>query len=70
MNISNFVSERIKQLCDENGITVNRLATISGVSQSTINDIVVKKSQNMGIVTLKKICDAFDISMHAFFEEI
>ena len=53
MSISNAVAERILQLCKDKNITVNKLATLSAVTQSTVNDIVNMKSKNIGIVTLK-----------------
>ncbi len=68
MNISNAVACRILDLCDERKITVNKLSTISGVTQSTVNDIVNRKAKNIGIVTLKKLCDGFDITITEFFD--
>ena len=40
MDTSTAVRQRILDLCRQRGITVNRLATISGVTQSTVNNIV------------------------------
>lgn len=58
MNISEAVSERILELCKENGITVNKLSTISGVTQSTVNDIVNRRAKNIGVVTIKNYATA------------
>ena len=52
----------------ERDITVNKLANISGVTQSTVNDIVNRKAKNIGIVTIKKLCDGFDITITDFFD--
>ena len=68
MNISDAVAERIIGLCMERDITVNKLANISGVTQSTVNDIVNRKAKNIGIVTIKKLCDGFDITITDFFD--
>ena len=68
MNISDAVAERIIALCMERDITVNKLANISGVTQSTVNDIVNRKAKNIGIVTIKKLCDGFDITITDFFD--
>ena len=46
MSISNAVAERILQLCKDKNITVNKLATLSAVTQSTVNDIVNMKSHS------------------------
>ena len=68
MNITQATAERFIELCAEKGITVNKLATISGVTQSTVNDIVNMKSKNIGIVTIKKLCDGLDITITDFFD--
>lgn len=68
MNISDAVAERILELCRQNNITVNKLSTLAGVTQSTVNDIVNRKAKNIGIVTIKKLCDGLDISITDFFD--
>ncbi len=68
MYISEAVAERILELCKERDITVNKLCTISAVTQSTVNDIVNKKAKNIGIVTIKKLCDGLQISIIEFFD--
>lgn len=67
MKISDAVAERILELCKERNITVNKLCTISAVTQSTVNDIVNKKAKNIGVVTIKKLCDGLQISVVDFF---
>ena len=69
MKISDAVAERILNLCNQQGITVNKLCTISAVTQSTVNDIVNKKAKNIGIVTIKKLCDGFSITVSEFFDD-
>jgi transcriptional regulator with XRE-family HTH domain len=61
------IAARIIELCRERGWTPNHLAMVSGVSQSTIKSILNGESQNPGIVTIKKLCDGFDISLSEFF---
>ena len=68
MSISEAVAQRFIELCTERGITVNKLATLSGVTQSTVNDIVNHKAKNIGIVTIKKLCDGLDITITDFFD--
>ena len=68
MNISQAVSVRIVDLCRERNIPINKLCTISGVTQSTVNDIVNHKARNIGIVTIKKLCDGLDITITDFFD--
>lgn len=68
MNISRAVSKRILELCMDRNITVNKLSTVSGVTQSTVNDIVNNKSKNIGVITIKKLCDGLDITITEFFD--
>ena len=68
MNVSEAVASRILELCKERDITVNRLCTISAVTQSTVNDIVNSKAKNVDIITIKKLCDGFEISIKDFFD--
>ena len=68
MGIYELVVKRILELCEERGITPNALSYLAGVSQSTIKSILNGESKNPGIVTLKKICDGFEISIIDFFD--
>ena len=67
MGIYDVIVKRILFLCKEQGITPNGLSYKSGVSQSTIKSILNGESKNPGIVTIKKLCDGFDISIVEFF---
>ena len=68
MGIYDFVVKRIYGLCNQKGITPNALSYLCGISQSTIKSILNGESKNPGIVTIKKICDGFDISVVEFFD--
>jgi len=68
MNISQAVIKRIMELCDERKISINALSNLSGVTQSTVNDIVNGTTYNAGIATIKKLCDGLDISVRDFFD--
>ena len=61
------VRARILNLCAQRKITVNRLATISGVTQSTLNNIVGGRNHSVTVSTIKKLCDGLDISLREFF---
>lgn len=67
MNISEAVAYRIVELCGQRNLTINKLCTISAVTQSTVNDIVNHKAKNIGIITIKKLCDGLEISISEFF---
>ena len=68
MDVSKAISKRIEQLCDENDITINRLGTLSGVTQSTIFSIIQGSSKNPGIKTIHKLCVALDVTLYEFFD--
>ena len=67
MRISEAVVKRLYQLCDERNLTVNKISNISGVTQSTVSDIVNGTTTTAGIATIKKLCDGFEISVREFF---
>ena len=68
MNTKNAVADRIIQLCNQKNIAINALANISGISPSTLYSVLNEKSQNPGIVTIKKLCDGLEISLYEFFD--
>lgn len=67
MNIGTAVKERILELCSDRNITVNKLATISGVTQSTISNIISGRNNSTTVSTVKKLCDGLEISIAEFF---
>lgn len=67
VNTKEAVAKRILDLCAQRDMAVNGLANLSGVSPSTIYSMLNEKSQNPGVVSLKKICDGLGISLREFF---
>ena len=55
MTYVDAVALRLAQLCDERGIKLNKLATLSGITQSTLQNIMSKKTRNPKLKTLHKI---------------
>ena len=68
MNISEAVIKRLNELCVERNITVSRLCTFSGATQSTVNDIINGVTKNPGLATIKKLCDGLDMTLSEFFD--
>ena len=68
MRTKEAVAQRIIELCNERKIAVNALANISGISPSTIYSMLNDKSNNPGVVSIKKICDGFNITVRDFFD--
>ena len=67
MRISEAVKLRILELCHQNDITVNKLSTICGITQSTLNNIVSGRNSTTTVSTIQKICDGLEITILDFF---
>lgn len=67
MDTRTAVANRLTFLCGQRGWTINMLATMSGVSPSTVKSILYGNSRNPGVVTIKLLCDGLGISLEEFF---
>jgi transcriptional regulator with XRE-family HTH domain len=67
MTIGEAVRQRIIGLCQEHDISINKLSSISGVTQSTVNNIVSGRNNSATISTIKKLCDGLGITIEDFF---
>lgn len=70
MNIGEAVKERIIELCRERDISINKLCNMSGVTQSTVNNIVSGRNNSATISTIKKLCDGLGITIQEFLRQI
>ncbi len=59
---------RIRTLCKERRITINKLATMSNVKQSTLDNIVRGMTKNPRVKTLHKIAIAFNMTLSEFLD--
>ncbi len=66
-NIGEAVKERILELCQQRNLSINKLNSISGVTQSTVNNIISGRNRSTTISTIKKLCDGLDITIEEFF---
>ena len=67
MTIGKAVKERILELCEERNLSVNKLCSMSGVTQSTVNNLVSGRNNSVTDSTIKKLCDGLDIGIEDFF---
>ena len=67
MTAGEAVRQRIIQLCQERDISINKLSSISGVTQSTVNNIVSGRNNSATVSTIKKLCDGLGITIDEFF---
>ena len=68
MMIGEAVRLRILELCAQRNISVNKLSSMSGLTQSTLNNIVSGRNKSATISTIKKVCDGLDMSILQFFD--
>lgn len=68
MEYSNIYVNRIRELCKQRGITINKLATMSDVKQSTLDNIVRGLTKNPRIKTLHKIAISFNMTLAEFLD--
>ena len=68
MTYSEIYALRIKQLCKKQGITINKLATLSGLKQSTIDNIIHGASKNPKVKTLHRIAGTFGMTLSEFLD--
>lgn len=69
MGIKKAILIRLNQLCAERNLKLNALATMSGITPSTVYSIFNKNRKDIGIIVLKKLCDGLDISVIDFFDD-
>ena len=68
MEYSELYVRRIRALCRQRGIAINKLATMSGVKQSTLDNIVRGLTKNPRVMTLHKIAIAFNMTLAEFLD--
>lgn len=68
MDYSEIHVKRIRELCKARRIAINRLAVMSDVKQSTLDNIVRGLTKNPGVKTLHKIALAFNMTLAEFLD--
>ena len=69
MDVGEAVRERILKLCSEKNLSINKLCTLSGVTQSTVNNIISGRNHSATVSTIKKLCDGLGITIEEFFHD-
>ena len=67
MGVKNAVVERFRHICAERNMTANELASVSGVTPSSVYSMLDSSRQNVSIVLIKKLCDGLELSLREFF---
>ena len=69
MRMKEATVKRFQRLCQERGIKYNELATLSGVTPSTVYSMMNERRKDLSVVTVKKLCDGLGISVSVFFND-
>ncbi len=62
------IQRRILQLCDDRNLSLNALSTVSGITQSTLNNIVSGRNNSTNVSTVLKICNGLNMTLPEFFD--
>ncbi len=69
MKLNEAVAIKIMKIIEERNITINKLASISCLTQSTVDSLVNGKSKNPKLLTIVRICDGLGMSLSEFFND-
>ena len=67
MGVKDAVAARFASICRERRMTINELASRSGVTPSSVYSMLDPSRRNISIVLIKKLCDGLDITLAEFF---
>ena len=65
--VKQAVAERFEELCRERGIRPNELATLSGVTPSSVYSMLDPRRKEVTVNLVKKLCDGLGITLGEFF---
>lgn len=68
MVVKDAVAARFESICKERRMTVNELASRSGVTPSSVYSMMEPSRRNISIVLIKKLCDGLDMPLKEFFD--
>lgn len=69
MDLKEVIAVKIKKICQERGLSINKLSKLCNMRQSTIHSLIDGKSKNPKLHTIETICEGLNISLQDFFED-
>lgn len=69
MDLQEATKKRILALCNEKNISINKLANLAGVRQSTVNNLIDGTSKTPTLLTILRICLGLDMQLEDFFHD-
>lgn len=67
MGVKDAVAARFAGICRERRMTINELASLAGVTPSSVYSMMDPIRRNVSIVLIKKLCDGLDMTLGTFF---
>lgn len=68
MKLNEAVAERIRELCEQKGLTQYKLSLRSGVPQSTLSTILRHTFPSVKLRIIYEICEGLEITLEDFFK--
>lgn len=62
------ISKRILELCNKYNYTPNKLAELSAIAPSTLNDVINDKVDKPNTYIIYRICKTLNIELKDFFD--
>lgn len=69
MDMKKAVIYRMRELIRQIDITVNEAAKRFGIPPLTLKNILYGQSKNVGVITIKKLCDGLGLTIPEFFDD-
>lgn len=69
VKLSEAMSKKLLKICEERNISINKLATICLLTQSTVQNIIECNSSNPKLLTIVRICDGLGMTLEEFFSD-
>lgn len=68
MEYSYILVKRIRELAETQNLSITSLAKVSGVKQSTLDNIMQGNTKNPGIINIHKLANAFGMTLSEFLD--
>lgn len=65
--VKEAVAARFQEILHERGIRPNELATLSGVTPSSVYSMLDPRRKEVTVNLIKKLCDGLEITLGEFF---
>lgn len=67
LEIKDAIVARINEICNQRNINYNELATLAGVTPSTVYSMMDETRRDLSVITVKKLCDGLEVEIPEFF---